>query len=101
MNNQHLHQAQLLQLQDQDSHLDRLAQSVSRQHHLSLQINEELEDHVQLLDEMDVFTDSSQSRLSLAKQRLTTFSRKAKDNGSILTIVILFLTLIILLIVLK
>lgn len=101
MNNQHLHQAQLLQLQEQDSHLDRLAKSVSRQHHLGLQIHEELEDHVQLLDEMDVLTDSSQTRLSLAKQRLTTFSRKAKDNGSILTIVILFLTLIILLIVLK
>lgn len=99
-NNQHLHQHQLV-LQEQDQHLDRLASSVSRQHNLSLQIGDELDSHLELLDELDDLTDRSQGRLATAKQRLTKFSRKAKDNGSILTIAILFIVFIILLIVLK
>lgn len=99
-NNQHLHQHQLL-IQEQDQHLDRLAASVSRQHTLSLQIGDELDSHLELLDEMDQLTDHSQSRLATAKQRLATFSRKARDNGSMVTIAILFLIFIILLIVLK
>lgn len=99
-NHQHLSQQQLT-LQEQDGHLDRLASSVSRQHTLSLHIGSELESHLELLDEMDHYADRSQSRLATAKQRLEKFSRKARDNGSVLTIAILFIIFIILLIVLK
>lgn len=99
-NNQHLKQQQLV-FQEQDEHLDRLASSVSRQHRLSLHISDELDSHLELLDELDDLTDRSQNRLATARQRLTKFTRKAKDNGSILTIAILFIIFIILLIVLK
>lgn len=88
-------------MRDQDEHLDRLALSVSRQHQLSLQISDELDSHLELLDEVDDLTDNSTGRLATARRRLDTFSRKAKNNGSLLTIAILFLTFIILLIVLK
>lgn len=88
-------------MQDQDSHLDRLALSVSRQHQLSLQISGELDSHLELLDEVDNYTENSQGRLATARRRLDKFSRKAKNNGSLLTIAILFLVFIILLIVLK
>lgn len=88
-------------MRDQDEHLDRLALSVSRQHELSMQISTELDSHLELLDEVDDLTEGSTSRLATARRRLDTFSKKAKNNGSMLTIAILFLIFIILLIVLK
>lgn len=88
-------------MREQDEHLDRLALSVSRQHQLSLQISDELDSHLELLDEVDELTENSTSRLATARRRLDTFSRKAKNNGSLLTIAILFLIFIILLMVLK
>ncbi|VVT48664.1 uncharacterized protein SAPINGB_P001890 [Magnusiomyces paraingens] len=99
-NHQHLRQQQLV-LDEQDQHLDRLAASVSRQHMLSLHIGDELETHLDLLDEVHEFADRSHNRLATAKKRLTKFSKKARENGSILTIAILFIIFIILLIVLK
>lgn len=88
-------------MSEQDEHLDRLAASVGRQHQLSLDIHGELDSHLELLDEVDELTDGSSRRLHNAQKRLDTFSRKARNNGSLLTIAILFLIFIILLIVLK
>jgi syntaxin 8 len=88
-------------LSEQDVHLDRLAASVGRQHQLSLDIHSELDSHLELLDEVDELADGSSRRLQNAQKRLTTFSRKARNSGSLLTIAILFLIFIILLIVLK
>lgn len=101
LNDQDHFQLQQTTLRDQDEHLDRLAQSVSRQHQLSMQISDELDSHLELLDDVDNLTENSQSRLATARRRLDKFSRKAKNNGSLLTIAILFLIFIILLIVLK
>ncbi|KAF5097069.1 hypothetical protein D0Z00_002534 [Geotrichum galactomycetum] len=88
-------------LVEQDAHLDRLAASVGRQHQLSLDIHSELDSHLELLEEVDELTDGSSRRLQNAQKRLDTFSRKARNSGSLLTIAILFLIFIILLIVLK
>lgn len=88
-------------MSEQDEHLDRLAASVGRQHQLSLDIHGELDSHLELLDEVDELTDGSSRRLHNAQKRLDAFSRKARNNGSLLTIAILFLIFIILLIVLK
>lgn len=99
-NNEHYGYQQQL-LQDQDAHLDNLAISVNRQHMLSLQINDELAGHLELLDSVDNLTDGTQSRLANAKKRLEKVSRRVKSNGSWLTIGILLLVFIILLVVLK
>jgi syntaxin 8 len=88
-------------MRDQDQHLDRLAQSVSRQHELSIQIDDELSSHIELLGDVEALTDRSQSRLEMAKKRLEKFSKQAKENGSMLTIGILILIFIILIVVLK
>lgn len=98
--NEHF-QLQQQVMREQDAHLDRLAASVGRQHQLSLDINNELDSHLELLEEVDELTEGSSRRLQNAQKRLNTFSRKARNNGSLLTIVILFLIFIILLIVLK
>ena len=101
MDDQSHYQLQQETMQTQDEHLDRLALSVSRQHQLSLQISDELDSHLELLEDVDNLTENSQGRLATARRRLDKFSRKAKNNGSLLTIAILFLIFIILLIVLK
>jgi syntaxin 8 len=88
-------------MRDQDQHLDRLALSVSRQHELSIQIDDELSSHIELLGDVEALTDRSQSRLEMAKKRLEKFSKQAKENGSMLTIGILILIFIILIVVLK
>jgi syntaxin 8 len=95
-----LYQRQQQMMREQDSHLDMLAKSVSRQHELSIQIDEELDSHLELLDDVDRVTDRSHSRLNSAKKRLDVFSRKARENGSIVTIAILIITLVILMVVL-
>jgi syntaxin 8 len=88
-------------MRGQDERLDRLGNSVSRQHELSIQIDDELTSHLELLDDVDNLVDSSHSRLETAKRQLDKFSRKARENGSFVTIIILIFIFIILIVVLK
>lgn len=92
------HQQQLL---DQDVHLDALAESVRRQHGLSVGIHSELHDQNILLDDLEAQLDSSDRRLHQGRRRLEYFTQKAKENGQWLTIIVLVLILVLLLIVLK
>lgn len=96
-----VYRQQQLAMRDQDSRLGALATSVSRQHELSIQIENELDSHLELLDDVDELTDHSQSRLEDAKRRLDVFSRKARENGHVTTIVLLMFIMFILLIVLN
>lgn len=65
---------------EQDAHLDNLSRSVGRQHHLSLQINDELGVHNGLLGELEHDVDHTHNRLGGARKRLETFSRGVKGN---------------------
>ena len=64
-------------------HLDRLANSISRQHHISLQINDELDVHTGLLEELDTDLDRTGDRLRSARRRLDTVARGAVANGAL------------------
>jgi syntaxin 8 len=92
------HQQQLLQ---QDEHLGSLSQSVRRQHDISIDINQELQEHNILLDDLENQLDSSDKRLTTGHRNLDYFSRKAKENGQWLTIIVLIIILVLLLIILK
>ena len=65
---------------EQDAHLDRLSQSIGRQRDISLQINDELDVHTGLLEELDTDLDHTHNRLSGAAKRLQKFSRGVKGN---------------------
>ncbi len=65
---------------DQDTQLDTLSQSIGRQHHLSLQINDELGEQAGLLDGLDEDLDRTGNSLSKARRRLDRVSKGAKDN---------------------
>ncbi|KAG7192160.1 uncharacterized protein KQ657_002525 [Scheffersomyces spartinae] len=100
-NNQQLfaqHQQALLQ---QDEDLDILHESVRRQHSMGVVINEELDDHLIILNDLERGVDQSQLRLGSAGNRLRSFRQKCKENGSMITIVVLTIILVLLLVVLN
>ena len=101
MSNQQIHAYHSQVLQDQDDQLDVLSQSIGRQRHLSMQIGDELEGQVALLDEVDRGVDRHQNRLDGAKRRLNYVSRKAKENWSMTTIIVLIVILVFLIVILK
>lgn len=99
--NQQIHDHHSDVIRDQDDQLDRLGESIGRQHQLSIQIGDELDGHVTLLDGMDGDVDRHQSRLDLARRRLDKFRHNAKENWSMMTIIGLIIILVILIVILK
>lgn len=95
----YLHHDQVMR--DQDDQLDRLGESIGRQHQLSIQIGDELDGHVALLDGMDHDVEAHQGRLNTARRRLDRFRRKAGENWSMMTIIGLIIILVILIVILK
>ncbi|KAG2148215.1 uncharacterized protein EDB93DRAFT_1145135 [Suillus bovinus] len=85
----------------QDAHLDHLSSSIGRQHHISLQIGDELEVHTGLLDALDTELDGTGARMSNARRKLERVAQGAKRNGSTVTIALLILILLILIVVFK
>lgn len=66
-----------------------------------MQIGDELDEHVQMLDEVEGHVDRHQTTLDGARRRLGNFSRKARDNKQLTIILILIMILIILILILK
>ncbi|PGH10869.1 hypothetical protein AJ79_05229 [Helicocarpus griseus UAMH5409] len=95
----HAHHSQIMQ--EQDDQLDRLGESIGRQHELSIQMGDELEGHIALLDDVEGHVDRHTSRLDGAKKRLGKFRRNAKESGSLMTIIGLIIILVILIVILK
>ncbi|KAH7320306.1 target snare coiled-coil domain-containing protein [Stachybotrys elegans] len=101
MSNQQLHQYHNQILQQQDEQLDRLGESIGRQRELSMQIGDELDDHVAMLDEVDGYVDRHQSRLDRASKMLGKVARGASENKSMTIIIILIIILVLLIAILK
>ena len=101
MTNQQIHEQHSQVIRDQDDQLDRLGESIGRQHQLSIQIGDELEGHVALLDGMDADVERHQTRLDQAKRRLSKVRKVAGDNCSMMTIIGLIIVLVILIVILK
>lgn len=76
-------QSQHQEMATQDAHLDNLSASIGRQHHLSLQMSEELVTHAELLDEMDTAVDSTAARLGRASRKLDKVTKSLKEHGEI------------------
>ncbi|RHZ60243.1 hypothetical protein CDV55_101659 [Aspergillus turcosus] len=101
MSNEQIYDHHAETLREQDEQLDRLGESIGRQHQLSIQIGDELEGHIALLDGMDGDVDRHQRRLDGARKRLDKIRRKAGENWSMMTIVGLIIILVILIVILK
>ncbi|KAJ5458015.1 hypothetical protein N7475_009403 [Penicillium sp. IBT 31633x] len=101
MDNQQIYDHHAQTMREQDDHLDRLGESIGRQHQLSIQIGDELDGHVQLLDGMDGDVERHQNRLNRARRRIDKIRRKAGENWSMMTIIGLIIVLVILIVILK
>ncbi|KAL8902712.1 MAG: hypothetical protein Q9207_004444 [Kuettlingeria erythrocarpa] len=101
LDNQQIHDYHKNVLRDQDEQLDRLGDSIGRQRELSMQIGDELDEHVQMLDEVEGHADRNIGKLQGARKRLGGVARKAKDNKQLTIILVLILILIILILILK
>lgn len=86
---------------EQDEQLDRLGESITRQRELSMQIGDELDDHVAMLEDQEALVDRHQGRLDRARNQVGKIARTASDNKQMTTIVILIVILVLLIIILK
>jgi syntaxin 8 len=101
LDNQQIHVYHSQVIAEQDEQLDRLGESIRRQGELSIQIGDELDSHVQMLDEVDVMVDRHQTRLDKARKSLGTIARKANDNKQLTIIFVLIIILVLLIVILK
>lgn len=101
LDNQQIHDYHKNVIQEQDEQLDRLGASIGRQRELSIQIGDELDDHIQMLDDVEHHMDRYETTLDGARRRLGTIARKAKDNTQLTVILILICILVILIVILK
>ncbi|KAK4040492.1 hypothetical protein C8A01DRAFT_46209 [Parachaetomium inaequale] len=91
-------------LDDQDAQLDALGASISRQRELSLQIGDELDDHVLMLDESERAVDRQANALSRARRQVGRIARGAAESGEgrqLTAIVVLIVVLVLLIVILK
>lgn len=101
LDNQQIHEYHSQVLREQDNQLDQLGESIGRTRHLSVQIGNELDDHVQMLEDVEGHVDRQQTKLDKARNRLGKIARKAKDNMQLTTIIILIIILVLLIIILN
>ncbi|KAI9298553.1 hypothetical protein K502DRAFT_339347 [Neoconidiobolus thromboides FSU 785] len=78
-NNQDLLLMQQQTIQDQDRNLDLLSSSISNQKHISLQINEELINHNELLTELEDDLDNTDNNLTQGRKRLKVLEEKLSN----------------------
>ncbi|KAI1803819.1 hypothetical protein F4811DRAFT_523083 [Daldinia bambusicola] len=101
MTNTQIHAYHQRILAEQDSQLDALGASIARQRELSMQIGDELDEHVAMLDDVDVAVDRHQGRLDRARRQVGKISRAAGDSKQMIAIIILIIVLVLLIAILK
>mmetsp|Transcript_16502 Transcript_16502/g.24629 ORF Transcript_16502/g.24629 Transcript_16502/m.24629 type:complete len:251 (+) Transcript_16502:54-806(+) len=84
-------------IQDQDRDLEALGETIGRQKDIAVAINEELDVHTGLLDDLDGHVSSTTHRVRGETERVMSFSEKVKTGGMLCTIVILVIVCIVLL----
>ncbi|KAI9205287.1 uncharacterized protein BJ171DRAFT_501696 [Polychytrium aggregatum] len=86
-------------MQDQDSHLDLLSESILRQKDIGIMISDELNMHVQLLEETEQSVDNQNRNLRQAQRRLNEFvaSTPASTKGYMVIAALLIILVIVIL----
>lgn len=101
LNNHQLFAKHQQQILDQDQDLDVLHDSVRLQKSMGQNINDEIDSHLIMLNDLERGVDNSHVHLTNTNNRLTDFRTKVQENGSLITIITLTVILILLLVVLN
>ncbi|ORY28901.1 hypothetical protein BCR33DRAFT_666808, partial [Rhizoclosmatium globosum] len=82
-------------LTDQDAHLDALSSAILRQKQIGLQIGDELDLHVDLLQQTDAAVERTQNRLGTVNNRVgDVIASNKTDHRANLCIIVLVLILV-------
>ncbi|KAI0843722.1 v-SNARE [Hypoxylon sp. FL0890] len=101
MTNTQIHTYHQRILDQQDEQLDALGASIARQRELSMQIGDELDEHVAMLDDVDAAVDRHQGRLDRARRQVGRISKAASESKQMIAIIILIIVLVLLIAILK
>lgn len=101
LSNQQIHDYHKQVIQDQDTQLGTLSESLGRQRLIGIQMGDELDEQNEMLTDVESGIDRHQSLLDRAGKRLGDVARKSKANWSWITIAILICILVLLLIITK
>lgn len=101
MSNRQLFITNEQELLNQDRSVEHLSESIGRQHAMSLQINDEVNDHLVLLDDLEAGMDRTNARLVRGRNNIRRFREALSERKDWATILVLIFVLLFLLIVLK
>ncbi|KAG0213352.1 hypothetical protein BGX28_004690 [Mortierella sp. GBA30] len=95
-----LDNSQMLQLHqrimdDQDQNLDRLSEAIGRQQEIGVMIGDELDTHLDMLEDTDHLVDRTGNRLGIAKKQLAKVAKGTKGCGPWMIILGLVVVLVI------
>ena len=91
LNNQQILQYQDTIMRDQDDMLDQLHRSVTSTKNIAIAVNEELDLHERLLDDLDSQVDQSQSNLKNASRKLGVLMKKTRGSWKSLCLIMLLI----------
>ena len=95
MSNEDILELQKTEMARQDEAIDFIHESVKRQKGLATTIRTELEDQDRLLDQLDKHVDESNSRVEEETLHVRQVEKKARQNGLLSIICVLFLVIIV------
>ncbi|KAL7624486.1 hypothetical protein AAE478_006051 [Parahypoxylon ruwenzoriense] len=101
MTNTQIHAYHQQILDQQDAQLDVLGASIARQRELSMQIGDELDEHVAMLDDVDAVVDRHQGRLDRARRQVGRITRAVGESKQMIAIIVLIIVLVLLIAILK
>ncbi|KAE8782484.1 Syntaxin-51 [Hordeum vulgare] len=82
MENQEIVQLQRNIMKEQDECLDRLEESIVSTKHIALAINEELDLHVRLIDDLDEMVEDTSNQLQRVQKKLKSLNTRMRKSGS-------------------
>lgn len=86
---------------DQDASLDALVSVIERQKQIGHQINQELDYHIELLEDTENRVDGTTMRMASAQKRLDVVRKSVSSNWGLCTTVGLVVALLVVLVVIK
>ncbi|WOL20335.1 syntaxin-51-like [Canna indica] len=87
-------QRQIMKEQDED--LEKLEESVRSTKHIALAVNEELDLHTRLIDDLDQHVEITDSRLHRMQKRLVILNKRTKGGCSCMRLLLLVVSIVIL-----
>ncbi|XP_068659673.1 syntaxin-52-like [Aristolochia californica] len=86
-------------MKEQDEGLEKLEETVISTKHIALAVNEELDLHTRLLDNLDQHVDSTDSRLQRVQKKLAFLNKRTKGGCSCMCLLLAVVGIVILIVV--